>query len=74
MNYITNSIDKVIDLTNRAFKESKEVDTKHLILGMKEELINIRIALKMMKKFDEKLDTFDIVKYGKLLDLLYESA
>jgi len=76
MKYITNSIDKIISLTNKAFNESKKCgDNNNVSFAISEiyaELRNVEIALKMMDKFDEKLDTFDLVKYGKLLDLIYE--
>jgi hypothetical protein len=75
MTYISNSIEKAIELSDMAFQANQKTnddETGCLIVNLKEELINARIAINMMNKVDERLHTFDIEKYGKLLDLLYE--
>ena len=76
MSYIFNSINNVSNLSNRAFKESERLGDNDkirlLIFDVCTELSNIKNALKIKEVFDKRLHTLDIIKHGKLLDLLYE--
>jgi hypothetical protein len=75
MSYISNSIDKAIDLTDRAFKASAGYDDKFRILisDIYVELSGIKTSLKLEGIFDKRLHTLDdLSKQSRLLDLLYE--
>jgi phage terminase small subunit len=76
MSYISNSINRVKELTEIAINESEKREKNnpisHMILDIKNELVNISMALKAHERLDKRLHAFDFDKHNKLLDLLYE--
>ena len=76
MTEISNAIDKAIDLSDMAIETSKktdDTDTRGLIVALKCELINARMALKIRDVIDRRLPFINSSDYGKLLDVLYRA-
>jgi hypothetical protein len=74
MTEISNAIDKAINLSDMAIETSgkiDDIDTRGLIIELKGELINARMALKIRKAIDRRLPLINSCDYGKLLDALY---
>jgi len=74
MTEISNAIDKAIDLSNMAIELNKgtnDIDTKGIIIELKSELVNARMALKIRDVMDRRLPFVNSSDYGKLLDVLY---
>jgi len=74
MTEISSAIDKAIDLSNMAIETSKktdDIDTRGLIVALKGELVNARMALKIRDAVDRRLPHINSSDYGKLLDFIY---
>jgi len=74
MTEISNAIDKAIDLSNMAIETSgktDDTDTRGLIVALKGELVNARMALNIRDVVNRRLPYINSGDYGKLLDVLY---